>query len=148
MSMRFNARVPPAGWAEVVDVREVLGLSPPRVRRGRKGGTRWRQTSPPSLEMAMSWVCNVNSTCLTRRNELDGGGSRHGAAFVPNDVCVIMMGIGKRHVSGIDVGVAVGIVLLILGHRARCDDNQAMPRVCVPAGASSRVPHIALYVQV
>jgi hypothetical protein len=61
---------------------------------------------------------------------------------------MVTVRIDKRHALGIDVGLTVTIRVLILRHRSRCDDDQAMPRVSVPAGASSRLPHIALDVQV
>ena len=56
--------------------------------------------------------------------------------------------IDKRHARGVHVRLAFGIVCPVLRHRTRCDDDQAVPRVRVPAGASSRLPHIALDVQV
>jgi hypothetical protein len=45
-------------------------------------------------------------------------------------------------------GRAMGIVTVIGCHCSRRDDDQAMARVRVPAGASARLPDVALYVQV
>jgi hypothetical protein len=72
----------------------------------------------------------------------------HAVAFVPDDVYVVATGIDKRHAFGIHEGLALGIGPFILRYGSRCDDDQAMPGVCVPAGASSRLPEVALEVQV
>jgi hypothetical protein len=60
---------------------------------------------------------------------------------------MIMVGINKAHTLGIDVGLAVKFRSFILRHRSGRDDDEAVPRVSVPAGASARLPHIALDVQ-
>lgn len=86
--------------------------------------------------MAVPWVCDVKPTRHPCWNQLDSNGSSDHIALVSNDVDVVTRGVGKRHVSVIDVRLAVGIVAFILRDRARCDDDQAMPRVCMPASAS------------
>ena len=60
---------------------------------------------------------------------------------------MIMVGINKAHTLGINVGLAVKVGGFILRHRSGRDDYEAVPRVSVPAGASSRLPRIALDVQ-
>jgi hypothetical protein len=102
------------------------------------------------LEMAVSWIRNINPARGTCWNELDRGGSCHDSAFVSNDVhmVTVTMWIDKRHVSGIDVGPAFWIGSFILSYRSLCDDDQAISWVSVPTGTSSWLPYIALDIQV
>jgi hypothetical protein len=103
-----------------------------------------------SLEMAVSWICNINPARRTCWNELDRGGACHDIAFVSNDVhmVTVTMWIDKRHVSGIDVRPAFWIGSFILSYRSLCDDDQAISWVSVPTGTSSWLPYIALDIQV
>jgi hypothetical protein len=100
------------------------------------------------LEVTVTWICNVDPARCTCRYELDDDGLRYNIAFVAEDVYVIAAGIDKRHVLGVDVGLAVGIVAEVVGHRSFGDDDQAMPGMCVPTGASSRLPDVSLHVQI
>ena len=85
------------------------------------------------------------------RNELDGNGGCHDRAFVAEDVHVTVAGIDERRrgLSG-DRGVhmALAVATLILRQGSGRDDDQAVARVRVPAGAPARLPDIALHVQV
>jgi len=92
-------------------------------------------------------VCRVNPAGLPRRYKLNRNCSCHAVPFVPKDVGMIMVGINKAHTLGINVGLAVKVGGFILRHRSGRDDYEAVPRVSVPAGASSRLPRIALDVQ-
>jgi hypothetical protein len=56
--------------------------------------------SPSSSEVAVPRACSFNPTRLTCRNELDGDGRRHDAAFVPDKVYVVTTGIRTRQTSG------------------------------------------------
>jgi hypothetical protein len=60
---------------------------------------------------------------------------------------MIMVRINKTHTLGINVGFAVKAGSFILRHSSGRDDDEAVPRVSVPAGAPSRLPNIALDVQ-
>ncbi len=107
-----------------------------------------RPTNLLSLEVTVAGVCHVDPARRTCRDELDDDGLGYGFALVPEDVYVIAAGIDERHVLGVDVGFAVGIVAEVVGHRSLGDDDQAMPRMCMPTGTSSRLPNIALNVQI
>ena len=68
--------------------------------------------------------------------------------LVPDDVHVSATGINERHPLCVDLGLAFGIVTFVVRDRSLGDDDQAMARVRVPAGTSSRLPDVALHVQV
>lgn len=100
------------------------------------------------FEMTVTWICDVDPARRTCRYELDDDGLCYDAAFVAEEVYVIAAGIDKRHVPGVDVGLAVGIVAQVVRHRSFGDDDQAMAGMCVPTGASSRLPDVSLDVQI
>jgi hypothetical protein len=104
--------------------------------------------SPSCSEMAVPRVCSVNPSRRVCRNELDSNGGCLDGAFVPDDVDMVTTGIDKTHPCCVHMGRAVGIVPFIGRHCSRCDGDQAMARVSVPAGGSSRVPDVALDVHV
>src|SRR5580700_2540017 len=93
-----------------------------------------------SSEVTIPRICNVNSAFRARRNKLDSSSSCHGVAFVPDDVRVFPTRIGKSHALGVNMWFAVGIVAFIVSHGSCRDDDQATPRVRVPAGTSARCP--------
>ena len=101
-----------------------------------------------SLEVAIPWVCNINPTGRTRRNNLDGGSLRHHVSFVPKNVYVITTGVDKAHPLRVHVRLAGGIVPFVIGYRSGRDDDQATSRVRVPASASAGGPDITLHVDV
>ena len=92
-------------------------------------------------------VRGVNAAWLPRRYQLNRYGPSHAVPLVPNDVGMIIVGIDEAHTFGIHVGLAVGVGSLILRYRSGGDDDEAMPGVSVPTGASSRLPFIALDVE-
>src|SRR5579871_1428161 len=104
--------------------------------------------SDGSLEVAVSWVWNVDSACGACGDELDRGGLRHVVSFVSDDVYVVATVIDEGHVPGIDVGFAVGVGPVVLRDGSCGDNDEAMAGVCVPAGASSGLPDIALDIEV
>ena len=69
---------------------------------------------------------------------------RYAVSFVADDVYMVATVIDEGHVPGIDVGLAVGVGPVILRDGSCCDNDEAMAGVCVPAGASSGLPDIAL----
>ena len=69
-------------------------------------------------------------------------------AFISEDMYVVSTRIDKPHPCFVHMRLAVGIVTFIIRHRSRRDDDQAMPRVRMPAGASAGRPDIALHVHV
>ena len=83
-----------------------------------------------------------------RRDELDSDGVRLDHTLVSDDVHVASAGIDKPHSCCVHVGRAVGIVTVIGRHRSSRDDDQAMARVSVPAGASAGLPDVVLHVHV
>ena len=101
-----------------------------------------------ALKVTVAGICNVDPARRTCRYELDDDGLCHDVAFVAEDMYVITAGIDERHILGVDVGLAIGIVAEVVGHRSFGDDDEAMPRVRVPTGASSRLPDIALDIQI
>lgn len=100
------------------------------------------------LEVAVSWVGDVDSACGTCGDELDRGGLCDAGAFVADDVDVVATVIDKGHVPGVHVGLAVGIGAVVLGHRSLGDDDEAMSGVDVPAGGSSGLPDVGLDIEV
>ena len=100
------------------------------------------------LEVAVPRIGNLNPALGICGNDLDGNGFRLDSAFIPQDVHVFSTGINKRHPRLVHMWLAFGIVPFIIRHRSRSDDDQAVPRVRMPAGASSGGPDIALHVHV
>src|SRR5271155_4084163 len=113
----------------------------------------WESLAATSISLSWSEVtvprvCNVNPTRRICRNELDSDGFCLDGTFVPEDVHVIATRIYKRHSCFVHMWFAVWIVPFITRHRSCRDDDQAMPRVRVPACASARLPDIALHVHI
>ncbi len=111
----------------------------PRTRR------RIRQSSS---EMAVSWGWGVNSALGVPGDELDGDGACLDGAFVADEMDVVSPVVDEAHALGVDAGFAFGVVASVFGHGSFCDDDQAVTRVGVPAGASSGLPYIVLDVEV
>lgn len=98
--------------------------------------------------MAVAGIGNINAACCGGGNELNRDGSRRYAAFVTKDVHVVATGIDEPAALSVDVRLAVRIVSVIARHRSFRHNNQAVSRVRVPTGASSRLPGILLDVKV
>ena len=104
---------------------------------------------PQLSEMAVPWVCNVDTTGLTCRNEPDSDDLGHlGAAFVPYDMHVVSTGVDEPHSHRVDMGFTLWIVAFVCCYRSGGDGNQRVAGMTVPACVSSRLPDIALHVQV
>jgi len=86
--------------------------------------------------------------CAPAGDELDSDGACRGAGFVPHIVHVITTRIEKHHSLRVHSGLAGGIIAFVIGHCSRRDDDKAVAREGVPAGTPSRLPGIALHVQV
>ncbi len=97
----------------------------------------WCPADLATSEVAVAWIGNIDPARCTGGYELDDDGLCHYFAFVPEDMDVTAARIDKRHVLGIDVGLAVRIVAEVVGHRSFGDDDQAVPRVRVPTGTST-----------
>jgi hypothetical protein len=78
----------------------------------------------------------VNFPRCTCRHELDSYVACRDCFFVSDDVCVIAAGVNERHPSCVHVRFALGIVTFIIRQSPRCDDDQAVTRVGVPARGS------------
>jgi len=89
--------------------------------------------------VARAWN-HIYPTRRTGRDELDCDCLRDNGAFVSQDMNMVATGIDKSHTFCIHSGLALGIVAFIGRDRSRRDNDQAMARVRVPAGAASRVP--------
>ncbi len=101
-----------------------------------------------TLEMAVLWGWGVDAAFGTLGDELEGDGAGRNGALVSDEVDVVPSVIDEAHALGVDVGFAVGVVASVFGHGSFCDDDQAVTRVGVPAGASSGLPDVVLDVQV
>ena len=99
-------------------------------------------------EMTVPRIYNVNPARCIRRNKLNSDRFRLDIAFVPQDVYVVPTGIQKSHPCFVPMRLAVGIVTFIIRHRSRRDDDEAVPRVRMPTGASAGRQDIALHVHV
>jgi hypothetical protein len=73
--------------------------------------------------VAVSWVCNLNPTRLTCRNELDSDGLCFDGAFVPEYVHVAATAIDKSHPCFVDVWLAAGIVPFIIRDNSGRNDD-------------------------
>jgi hypothetical protein len=69
-------------------------------------------------------------------------------AFVSEDVHTATAGINEGHPGCVRMRLAVRIVAFVASDRSRRDGDQAVARVRGPAGISTRVPDVALHVQI
>ena len=99
-------------------------------------------------EVAVTGVCDVDSTRGIGGDELNRDGLGLNIAFVAEVVYVAAAGIDKTHSFCVDVRFAVGIVPFIVGDGSGGDDDEAMTRVRVPAGASAGRPDVVLDVDI
>jgi|ERR1700733_300455 len=110
--------------------------------------TAMRRNKTLLSKVAVPRISNVNPTRCIRGNKLNSDGFCLDIAFISQIVYVVPTGIQKSHPCLVHMRLAVGIVSFIVRHRARGDDDQAMPGVRMPAGASPGRPNIALHVHV
>lgn len=101
-----------------------------------------------SLEVAVFRGWGVDSSFGAFGDELEGDGACLGVALVSDEVDVVSSVIDEAHALSVDVGFALGVITHVLGDGSFCDDDQATPRVSVPAGAPSGLPDIVLNEQV
>src|SRR5678815_1698583 len=84
----------------------------------------------PFSERAVPRVRCINAAHRACRNELDSDRSCLGATLVADDVHVASPRIDKPDAhprrGSVNVGRAIGIVAVVLGHGSCCDDDQAM----------------------
>jgi hypothetical protein len=100
------------------------------------------------LEMTVPRIVGVDPAWLTSRNQLDGDGLCHAGSLVSDDVHVVATRIDKSHAHCVDMRRALGVMAFIGSYGACSDDDQAMAGMRVPACLSSRLPDIALHVQI
>jgi hypothetical protein len=86
--------------------------------------------------VTVSRVCDVDPPRGICWKELHCDGLCFDSSFVPQDVYMSATGIDKCHPCFVYMRFAGGIVAFIVRHRSGSDDDQAMPRMRVPAGAS------------